>query len=65
MDKNILRTSEFVPLIDIAFWTKFTNKKINEIKLDEAPFEISANYKINNYQDKNSILIFDNFSFVQ
>ena len=49
--------------LDIGFWTRLTQKKIDEYKLDSHARPLIAKYTLSNKPDKFSLLRIDAYSF--
>lgn len=50
-------------MIDIGFWARLTQKKIEQYKLDDSAKPIIAKYRLSNKPDKLSFLTVDAYSF--
>jgi hypothetical protein len=55
----------FSSLVDTTFWHILTKKKLDELKLNDSPFEAVANYRIDGAEGLPPLVNFDYDSFIQ
>ena len=53
----------FSSLVDTTFWHILTKKKLDELKLNDAPFEAQGSYRIDQAEGLPPLLNFDYDSF--
>ena len=58
-----MKYSYWNAMIDIGFWARLTQKKIEEYKLDDSAKPLTAKFRLSNKPEKMSILSIDAYSF--
>jgi len=63
MNSSQIKYLSLSSLVDTTFWHILTKKKLDELKLDDKPFEATASYRINEAEGLPFLINFDYDSF--